>query len=78
MSVLSSGSVFMANNLICNQPCALSHTISPPSNQAHGAIHRKLINMTLQRGVWQTFGRDLFVDGEVFKLPRPGVNFVMP
>lgn len=62
LSVLSFSSLFMANNLICNQPCALSHTISPPSNQAHSAIHRKPINMIFQRGVWQTVGRDLFVE----------------
>lgn len=45
----------MANNLICNQPCASPCTTSSPSNQAHSAIHSKLINRTSQQGVGRLF-----------------------
>lgn len=60
--------LWQTNNLICNQPCAVSHTISSPSNQAQSAIQRKLINMTFQQGVWQTVGCDLFVERGVLNV----------
>lgn len=44
-------------NSICNQACALPWRTALPSNQAYGAIHRMLINLSSWRGV----GRGLLV-----------------